>query len=135
MSRGSINFRAFFDELLALFFHAGGEGVFFGDAVFGGVLADVLADLHEAEVRAAHGAEVSRFRAVLGEGFVVEFADGDGGGAEVELVFPAELEAGLAEGVVAVLGAGVAFGDVGGVVGEERDHRPEAGNEVIVLGL
>ena len=38
--------------------------------------------------------------------------------AEVELVFPAEFEAGLAEGVVAVLGAGVAFGEVGGVGGE-----------------
>jgi len=48
----------------------------------------------------------------------VEFACGDGVEAEVELVFPAELEAGLGEGVVAVLGAGVAFGEVGGVGGE-----------------
>ena len=34
------------------------------------------------------------------------------------MVFPAELEAGFAEGVVAVLGTGVAFGEVGGVGGE-----------------
>jgi hypothetical protein len=31
---------------------------------------------------------------------------------------PAELEAGLGEGVVAVLGAGVALGEVGGVGGD-----------------
>ncbi len=94
------------------------ERLFLGDALFGGVFADVFGDLHRAEVRAAHGAEVGGLGAVLREGFVVELAGGDGVEAEVELVFPAELEAGLAEGVVAVLGAGMAFGEVGGVGGE-----------------
>ena len=41
-----------------------------------------------------------------------------GSSAEVELVLPAELEAGLAQRVVAVLGAGVALGQVGGVGGD-----------------
>ena len=86
--------------------------------MFGGVFAHVFGDLHRAEVGAAHGAEVGALGSVLREGFVVVFAGGDGVEAEVELVFPAELEAGFGEGVVAVLGAGVAFGEVGGVGGE-----------------
>jgi phytoene/squalene synthetase len=63
--------------------------------LFGGVLAHVLADLHRAEMRAAHRAEVGGFRAVLRQGFVVELAGGLGIEAEIELVFPAEFEAGL----------------------------------------
>ena len=38
--------------------------------------------------------------------------------AEIELVLPPEFKPGLAQGVVAVLGAGVAFGEVGGVGGD-----------------
>src|SRR5690606_11433404 len=37
---------------------------------------------------------------------------------EVELILPAKLEAGLAQGVVADLGAGVPLGEVGGVGGD-----------------
>ena len=58
---------------------------------------------------AAHAAEVGTLSSVLGEGLIMKFPRGDGIEAEVELVFPAELEPCLAEGVVAVLGAGVAF--------------------------
>jgi len=58
-------------------------------------------------VRAAHAAEVGGFGAFLREGFVVEFAGALGVEAEVELILPAEFEAGFAQGVVAVLGAGV----------------------------
>ncbi len=36
---------------------------------------------------------------------------------EVELILPAKFEAGFANGVIAVLRAGVAFGEVGGVGG------------------
>jgi hypothetical protein len=54
----------------------------------------------------------------LGQGFVVELARLVRVEAEVELVFPAELEAGLAQGVVADLRAGVALGQVGGVGGD-----------------
>ncbi len=38
--------------------------------------------------------------------------------AKVELIFPSKLEESFAQGVVAVLGAGVPFGDVGGVDGD-----------------
>ena len=45
----------------------------------------------------------------------MELTRGDGVEAEVELILPAELEAGLGEGVVSVLGTGVSLGEVGGV--------------------
>jgi hypothetical protein len=60
-----------------------------------------MADLHRAELRAAHAAEVRRLVGLLGQGGVVEFAGGFGVEAEVELVFPAELEPRAAERVVA----------------------------------
>jgi hypothetical protein len=70
--------------------------LFLGDALFGGVFADVFGDLHRAEVRAAHGTEVRGLCAFLREGFVVEFARGHGVEAEVELIFPPEFKARLA---------------------------------------
>jgi hypothetical protein len=45
-------------------------------------------------------------------------ARGDGVEAEVELIFPAEFKARLAQRVVAVLRAGMALGEVGGVRGD-----------------
>jgi len=86
--------------------------------LFGGVFADVFGDLHRAKVRAAHGAEVRGLCAFLRQGFIVEFARGDGVEAEVELIFPAEFKARFAQRVVAVLRAGMAFGEVGGVGGD-----------------
>ena len=53
-----------------------------------------------------------------GQGFVVELARGLGVEREVELIFPAEFKARLRERVVAVLRAGMAFGEVGGVRGD-----------------
>jgi hypothetical protein len=53
----------------------------------------------------------------------------EGGGdwveTKVEMILPTEFKAGLAEGVVAVLGTGVAFGEVAGKCGRwnESDHR------------
>ena len=64
-SRLRVNLRAFFHKLLRLGFHALLERLFLGDALFGGVFADVFGDLHRAEMRAAHGAEVE---GVCGEG-------------------------------------------------------------------
>src|SRR3546814_9287157 len=49
---------------------------------------------------------------LLRHGLVVEFAGAFGIQAEVELVVPAELEARLAQGVVAHLRAGMALGEV-----------------------
>ena len=94
------------------------EGGFGGEVLLGGVFADVFGDFHGAEVGAAHGAEVGGFGGFGGEGGVVVGAGFFGVEGEVELVFPAEFEAGFGEGVVAVLGGGVAFGEVGGVGGD-----------------
>src|SRR3989454_6964639 len=59
------------------------------DAVLGGVVADVLGDLHRAEVRPAHRAEVGDLRALGRQRLVVELARGLGIEREVELVLPA----------------------------------------------
>ena len=53
------------------------------------------------------------FGAILRQGFIVVSTGGVGIEAEVELVFPAELESSLAEGVVAVLRTGMTFRKVG----------------------
>src|SRR5690606_17138769 len=102
------------------------------EAVFVGVAADVVGDLHRAELRAAHGAEVRGLGAVLREGLVVVFAGAFGVEGEVELVFPTEFEAGFAEGVVAVLGGGMARGEVGDVGGDLVGD--DAGADVVAVG-
>ena len=72
------------------------------------------------------------FMGFLGQRFVVEAARGVGIEAEVELVFPAEIEAGAGEGVVAQLGGGVALAEIGRVrcnlVGDD------AGLDVVAVG-
>ena len=60
-------------------------------------------------MRAAHAAEVGAFGTFLRQCFVVELSRGNGVEGQIELVFPTEFESGFAEGVVAVLRAGVAF--------------------------
>ena len=50
--------------------------------------------------------------------FVVEFTRGFRIEREVELVFPAEFEPRFADGVVAILRAGMAFGEIGSVRGD-----------------
>src|SRR6266498_4423037 len=69
------------------------DRLLFGNLERGRVVADVLRDLHRAEVGAAHRAEVGKLRAFGGEGLVVELAGGLRVKREVELVLPAELEA------------------------------------------
>jgi len=56
------------------------------------VVAHVLRDFHRAEVRPAHRAEVRHFHAVLRQRLVVEILGGVRVQAQVELVFPTELE-------------------------------------------
>ena len=63
-------------------------------------------------------AEMRQLGAFLRQGFVMELARGVRVEAQVELVFPAELEAGLAERIVALAGGGVALGQVRGVGGD-----------------
>ncbi len=102
-----------FPKLLVLFIHSGLEGFFLAQSLFRHVFPDILGDLRTA-VRVVHRAEVGGLRVVLWKDLIVELSRGFGVEAEVELVLPAELEAVLAEGFVAVLGTGVAFGEVGG---------------------
>src|SRR5579859_1780185 len=73
--------------------------------------------VHRAEFGATHGAEGGFFVVVVGQGFVVHGAGGFRIEREGELFFPVELVAGVAEGVVAVAGAGASTGDVRGMGG------------------
>src|SRR6187402_1981335 len=91
----TINLRSRLDELLRLLSHPCVQRLVFGHAEFCGVVADILRDLHRAEMWAAHRAEVGDFRAVLWQRFIMEFACRFRIEREVELVLPAELEAGL----------------------------------------
>src|SRR5262245_59136808 len=59
--------------------------------------SELLRQLHRAELRAAHRAEMRYLGAVGGQRLVVEGARGDGIEREVELILPAELEARLRE--------------------------------------
>ena len=112
--RRAIDLAAALPELLSLLLEAVHErrGLL-GDAVAGGVVAHVLCDLHQAEVRPAHGAEVGELGAFGRQRLVVELARGLRVEREVELVLAAELEAPLAERVVPLARAGVALGEIG----------------------
>src|SRR6185369_10826330 len=70
----------------------------------------LLRDLHAAEFRASHRAEVCGLGAFGGERLVVILLGGVGIEREMELVAPAEFEAGAAERVVTQLRGGVALG-------------------------
>src|SRR5262249_16785552 len=82
-------------KLLRLLAHPSFQGLPLVELLLFRVLADLLGDLHRAEVGTAHGAEVGELGALLGEGLVVIGARRVGVEREVELVLPAELEAGL----------------------------------------
>ena len=91
--RASGRSRALAAELLGFAFEARLQGLSFCNPLGGRELADVLADLHRAELRAAHRAEVGGLGASSGRSRRGTRAV-SGSSAEVELVFPAELEAG-----------------------------------------
>src|SRR4051812_18563573 len=95
-----VNLSAFLHELYRLHFHAFLQRFVVGDALLRGELAYVLRDLHRAEVRAAHRAEMRDLRGIFRQRFVVEFARLVRVEAEVELVFPTEFEARLRERIV-----------------------------------
>ena len=105
-------------EFLALGLEAGLDRLAFVDAVVGGPVADLLGDLHTAELGPAHAAEVGGFEAGLGQRLVVVFLSQLGVERQVEMVLPAELEPGLAQDVIAVPGARVTLGQVGGMGGD-----------------
>lgn len=64
------------------------------------LLADVLSQLHGAEVRSAHGAEMGFLMTAVGQGDIVVSAGAVRVEGEIELVFPSELEACLGQGVI-----------------------------------
>lgn len=102
------------------------------DAVLSRVVAHILGDFHRTEVRAAHRAEVRQFVGVLGQGLVVELLGFLRIQTEMELVVPAELEARLAQGVIAHLRTGMALGEVGRMRGDLVGHDPIA--HILALG-
>jgi hypothetical protein len=55
---------------------------------------------------------MSGFGAIMGQSFIVKFASPVGVKAQVELIFPTELEACLGEGVVTNLRAGPTLGQI-----------------------
>ncbi len=69
---------------------------------------------------------------LLGQRLVVEVARGFGVEREVELVLPAELEAGARQRVVAGSGGRVPLGEIGGVGGDLVGD--DAGLDVVAVG-
>src|SRR5947208_12411721 len=104
-----VTLRAVLHELLRLRFHATLERFLVGDALLRRIFPYVLRYLHAAKVRTAHTAEMRSLCAFGRQGLVVEFACSFGIEREVELVFPAKLEARFANRVIAVLRAGMAL--------------------------
>ena len=117
-TRRQIHLATLFTELSRLFVHAAFERFLFRDAQRVGVVADVLRDFHRAEMRAAHRTEVRGLCAFLRQRLVVEFSGRDGIEREIELIFPPEFKPRFGEGIVPILRAGMAFGEVGGVRGD-----------------
>src|SRR5205807_737660 len=75
----------------------------------GGIVADLLADLHRAEFRPAHRAEMGELGALGRQGLVVELLRRLGVEREVELVAPAELETGAGQSIIPQARGGMAL--------------------------
>src|SRR5882724_1364596 len=75
-------------------------------------------------MRAAHGTKVREFGAFRRKSFVVELTGGDGIEAQIELIFPAELKTGFAQGIVPRSGGWMAFGKIGSVSGDFVCNHP-----------
>jgi hypothetical protein len=73
-----VNFGTLLQEFFPLFLHSRFDRFFTREAMFSGVLANILCDFHAAEVRATHAAEVRGLRPFGRESFVMELASGFG---------------------------------------------------------
>src|SRR5262245_53964746 len=113
-----VDLRSLFEELAALLLEPGFERIVFMHSQAGGVVADVLSNLHRAEVRSAHAAEMRDLRSILRESFVVEFTGRIRIEREIELIFRSELEARLRESIMPMPRARVPLGEVGGMGGD-----------------
>src|SRR5437762_2448246 len=85
--------------------------------MLGGVLANVFSDSHRAKMGPTHTAEVCSLRAFLRKRLIMKFPGCVWIQSQVKLVLPTELKPGFRNGIVAVLRAGMTFGQVGGVRG------------------
>src|SRR5580692_4820984 len=97
-----------------------------------GFLAKILGDLHRAEFRAAHRAEMRDLVAVLRQRLVVELARGVGIERQVELILPAEVEARLAHRIIADLSRRMTLGEVSSVRSDAVGD--DAGLDVLAVG-
>src|SRR5260370_1106710 len=76
------------------------------------IVANVLRYVHRTEVRATHRAEVGKLGTLLRKRFVVVFARDFRVKRKIELILPTEFKSGFGQCVVAVLGSGMALGQV-----------------------
>src|SRR5690349_13413018 len=98
-----IDLSSLYFKCLRLCCHACAKRIFFAYTLRAGKLPYFLRDLHRAEMRAAHGTEVRDLGAFCRQCFIVVRLRSFRIQRKVELIFPAELKAGLAQGVVTVL--------------------------------
>jgi hypothetical protein len=105
-----VDFGSGLRELRCLLFQSLFDRSFFCDALLFRVTPNIFCDAHAAKVRTAHRTKVRGLCSFRRQSFVVELAGGFGIEREVELILPPEFEARFADGVVAVLRAGMAFG-------------------------
>ncbi len=119
-------------ELVGFFVHSGRQRFFALQALFGRISADVLSDLHAAELRAAHTAEMGR----LGRGgrqcLVVVRPGTFRIQRKAKLVLPAELETGAGQRVVPRLGTRMALSEIGGMGSDFVDDH--AFLDVVLVG-
>src|SRR6266511_3034556 len=83
------------NKLFSLLFHSHSERRLFIDLFLRSVLSHILRDLHGAEVWAAHGTKMRELGAFLWQRLIVILACNFRIEREVELIFPAKLEARL----------------------------------------
>src|SRR5205809_3884231 len=87
-----VDFSTSSHELFGFFFHSNLQRRLFVDLFLRGVFADVLRDLHGAEMWAAHGTEMRELGAFLWQGFIVIVPRNFGIERKIELIFPAEFK-------------------------------------------
>mmetsp|Transcript_7691 Transcript_7691/g.13557 ORF Transcript_7691/g.13557 Transcript_7691/m.13557 type:complete len:298 (-) Transcript_7691:27-920(-) len=101
-----------FLEFLALLVQTHVDRLIDTISVLSSVFSDIFGDAHGAELGTAHGAEVSHLPGVRRDGLVVHGASGHRIQRQVELIVPSELESGLGQGVVPLLGVWVSLAQI-----------------------
>ena len=81
-------------------------------------LSDILSYLHGTKMWPTHRTEMGRFRSLLRERLIMKFPSSFRIQRQVELILPSEFKARFRDRVVAVLRAGMAFGQIRRVGGD-----------------